>query len=93
MCEEVTESAGPVLAPVLHVYFALIGPVVLCFPVWVSFSPVCVWAKLVPTCVSDVGESDDLEIFPTPVHLVMELVVFGEVGFECAHDGDVVFSL
>ena len=76
----------------MPVFDALIGPVVLCFAVWVYFPPVCVWTKCVPACVSGVRERNDLEVFPAPVHLIMELVFFEEVGFECAHDRDFVFS-
>ena len=59
MGEKVAERAGPV-APVFRAYFALVGPVVLCCAVWLSFSSVCIWAEVVPTCVHDVGERDDL---------------------------------
>ena len=92
MGEEVAERTGPV-APVFRVYFALVGPVVSCCAVWVLVSSVCIWEEVVPTCVHDVGERDDLQVLPAPVHLIVKLVLFGEVGFKCAHDGDVVFSL
>ena len=59
----------------------------------VLFSPLCVWAELVTTCIYNVQESDYLEFYFTPVHLFVELVVFREVEFECAHDGDIVFYL
>ena len=76
MGEEVAERAGPV-APVFRAYFALVGPVVLCCAVWLSFSSVCIWAEVVPTCVCDVGEHDDLKVLPAPVHLIVKFVMFG----------------
>ena len=74
--EKVAERAGPV-ASVFHVHFVLVGPVVLCCAVWLSFSSVCIWAEVVPTCVCDVGEHDDLKVLPAPVHLIVKFVMFG----------------
>ena len=80
MCEEVAESADPE-SPVPHAYFAMVGPVVFCFAVRVSFPPVCVWAEFESTCVCYVGESDNLEFFPAPVHLIVKLVCVWASGF------------
>ena len=90
--EEGADCAGPV-APMPHGYCALVRPVVACFAVGVVKPFVCIRAEAGPARVCDVGEGDDLEEFPAPVHLFVKLGVFREVSFEGAHDGDIVFSL
>ena len=57
--KKVAERTDPI-SPMLHCYFALVRPVMACFVIWVAVSSVCIWEEVVPTCVRDVGEHDDL---------------------------------
>ena len=45
------------------------------------------------TCIYDAQEGHYLELYSTPAHLFVELVMFREVKFEWAYDGDMFFSL
>ena len=65
------------VAPMPHHDCALIGPVVPCCAVVMCKPFVCVRAESGPTRVCDVGEGGDLEVFPAPIHLFVELGVFG----------------
>ena len=80
MCEEIADGAGPE-SSVFHAYLDLIGQVKFFFALQVFFSSVCVYAEFESACICNVREHDDLEFFPAPVHLVVELVVFEEVFF------------
>ena len=57
------------------------------------FSPPCVWAQFVTTCIYDVQEVHYLDFYSTPAHLFVEFVMFREVKCECSNDGDIFFSL
>ena len=51
--EDSADCAGPV-APMLHDYCVLIGPMVACFAVGVGKPFVCVWAESISARVCDV---------------------------------------